>query len=57
MMLKQSSPKQMKSQTGSQLPPLACRDTLFLGDADDGVQELCELLGWSQELQALIDAV
>jgi hypothetical protein len=34
----------------------AYRDVLHLGDSDDGVRELCKLLGWEQELDALIDA-
>jgi hypothetical protein len=33
-----------------------CRDVLFLGDADDGVSQLCELLGWTAELEKLVDA-
>lgn len=32
------------------------RDAFFLGDADDGVTQLCSMLGWAQELQALVDA-
>ena len=31
------------------------RDALFEGDCDDGIWELCRLLGWEEELQALID--
>ena len=30
------------------------RDVLALGDCDDGVEELCRLLGWSKDLQKLI---
>jgi hypothetical protein len=29
---------------------------LYLGDCDDGVRQLCELLGWQQELDALVAA-
>lgn len=29
------------------------RDALFLGDCDDGVRQLCEALGWEEELQDL----
>lgn len=32
------------------------RDALYLGDCDDGVRQLCELLGWQQELDALVAA-
>lgn len=35
---------------------LLARDALYLGDADDGVTQLCSMLGWTQELQALVDA-
>jgi hypothetical protein len=34
----------------------AYRDVLHLGDTDEGVRELCQLLGWEQELDALIAA-
>jgi hypothetical protein len=34
----------------------AYRDVLHLGDTDEGVRELCKLLGWEQELDALIEA-
>ncbi|KAF6251609.1 DHS-like NAD/FAD-binding domain-containing protein [Scenedesmus sp. NREL 46B-D3] len=34
----------------------AYRDVLYLGDADEGVRELCSLLGWEQALDALIAA-
>uniref|UniRef100_A0A383W007 Deacetylase sirtuin-type domain-containing protein n=1 Tax=Tetradesmus obliquus TaxID=3088 RepID=A0A383W007_TETOB len=34
----------------------AYRDVLHLGDSDEGVRELCQLLGWEQELDALIAA-
>lgn len=30
------------------------RDVLYLGNCDDGVAELCTLLGWSKDLQKLI---
>eukprot|EP00884_Botryococcus_braunii_P020668 jgi/Botrbrau1/7285/Bobra.0318s0021.1 len=29
------------------------RDALFLGDCDDGVRKLCELLGWDSDLRDL----
>jgi hypothetical protein len=32
------------------------RDVELLGDCDDGVFKLCSLLGWSDELQTLIDS-
>ena len=32
----------------------ACRDALYLGDCDAGVRQLCQLLGWEAELDALI---
>lgn len=32
------------------------RDALFLGDCDDGVRQLAELLGWESELEELINA-
>ncbi|KAL4420564.1 hypothetical protein ABPG75_010220 [Micractinium tetrahymenae] len=32
------------------------RDALFEGDCDDGVRQLCRLLGWEAELDALIAA-
>lgn len=32
------------------------RDALFLGDCDDGVRQLCQLLGWEAELDALLAA-
>ncbi|KAL4436337.1 hypothetical protein ABPG77_009899 [Micractinium sp. CCAP 211/92] len=32
------------------------RDALFEGDCDGGVRQLCRLLGWEQELDALIAA-
>lgn len=32
------------------------RDALFLGDCDDGVRQLCQQLGWEDELDALIAA-
>lgn len=31
------------------------RDALYLGDCDEGVQELCRLLGWQEELQQLVN--
>ncbi len=31
------------------------RDALFLGQCDDGVAELCSMLGWKDELDALIE--
>lgn len=34
----------------------AYRDVLYLGDTDDGVCELCDLLGWRQELDDMIAA-
>ncbi|DBA77969.1 TPA: hypothetical protein ACH3X1_009129 [Trebouxia sp. C0004] len=30
------------------------RDVLYLGNCDDGTKELCKLLGWSEDLQKLI---
>ena len=30
------------------------RDVMYQGDCDAGVQELCELLGWQDDLQTLI---
>lgn len=30
------------------------RDVLYLGDCDAGARELCELLGWTAELDSLI---
>ena len=30
------------------------RDALFLGQCDDGVAELCSMLGWKDDLDALI---
>ena len=35
---------------------LLSRDALHLGDCDDAVRQLCELLGWSADLGALIGA-
>ncbi|PRW45382.1 transcriptional Sir2 family isoform B [Chlorella sorokiniana] len=32
------------------------RDAFFQGDCDDGVRQLCRLLGWESELEALIAA-
>ena len=32
------------------------RDVMFEGDCDAGVRELCKLLGWEGELDALIAA-
>lgn len=32
----------------------AYRDVLYLGDTDDGVRELAQLLGWEEELHALM---
>lgn len=37
-------------------PPPPCRDALFLGDCDDGVRQLCRLLDWEADLDALIAA-
>jgi hypothetical protein len=34
----------------------AYRDVLVQGDTDDGVRRLCQLLGWTDELDALIAA-
>ncbi|KAF8071129.1 sirt2 [Scenedesmus sp. PABB004] len=34
----------------------AWRDALYLGDCDDAVAELAELLGWGDDLRALIEA-
>lgn len=34
----------------------AYRDVLYLGDTDDGVRQLAELLGWQAELDTLIAA-
>lgn len=34
--------------------PALRRDALFLGDCDAGVKELCRLLGWEADLDALI---
>jgi len=31
------------------------RDVAFVGDCDDGVRELCEILGWTDELNALMN--
>jgi len=31
------------------------RDALFLGDCDDGVRQLAELLGWESDLERLIE--
>ncbi len=31
------------------------RDAMYLGDCDEGVWELCRLLGWEKELQVLVD--
>lgn len=36
---------------GTSLPP---RDALYWGDCDDGVRELCEVLGWREELDQLV---
>lgn len=30
------------------------RDCLFLGDCDEGVRQLASLLGWREELEAMI---
>ena len=30
------------------------RDVLYLGNCDDGVAELCAMLGWTEDLQKLI---
>ncbi len=30
------------------------RDALHLGDCDDAVRELCRMLGWQDDLAALI---
>ena len=35
--------------------PSNFRDALRLGDCDAGVTELASLLGWSEELAALLD--
>lgn len=35
-------------------PTAPRRDALFLGDCDDGVRQLCQLLGWEAELDALL---
>lgn len=32
------------------------RDALFLGDCDDGVRQLCRMLGWEADLDALLAA-
>lgn len=32
------------------------RDAMFLGDCDDGVRQLCSLLGWEADLDALVAA-
>ena len=32
------------------------RDALYRGDCDDGVGKLCELLGWQDELKALVES-
>jgi NAD-dependent deacetylase sirtuin 2 len=32
------------------------RDALYLGRCDDGVAELCSMLGWEDDLSALVDA-
>ena len=32
------------------------RDALYIGDCDEGVRVLAESLGWSEDLQALIDS-
>ena len=32
------------------------RDALFEGDCDSGVWELCQLLGWEEELRELVEA-
>lgn len=34
----------------------AYRDVLYLGDTDDGVQQLAEMLGWGKDLEVLIEA-
>ena len=31
------------------------RDALFEGDCDAGVRELCQLLGWGADLEALVE--
>ena len=31
------------------------RDALYLGDCDDGVRQLAELLGWEADLETLIN--
>jgi hypothetical protein len=36
--------------------PGAYRDVLYEGDCDTGVRELCQLLGWEEELDELIAA-
>ena len=35
---------------------VVCRDALHLGDCDDAVRELCRMLGWQDDLAALIGA-
>ena len=56
----QTRPPPNRSPTHSNLthPPLIlrCRDALFLGDCDDGVRQLCQLLGWEADLDALVAA-
>lgn len=32
------------------------RDALYEGDCDDGVRQLCALLGWEEELETLAQA-
>lgn len=38
----------------SLLPFFLCRDALYLGDCDSGVQKLADLLGWRVELDDLV---
>ena len=40
----------------SRTPRRCRRDALFLGDCDDGVRQLCALLGWEADLEALVVA-
>ena len=36
--------------------PRQYRDALHLGDCDEGVRRLCQLLGWEEELEELVSA-
>ena len=44
----------LEGQTGFNFSEGNYRDVFYQGDCDAGVEELCSLLGWSDDLQQLI---